>query len=304
MIASGQQITDETRQEWLAERRHSIGASEAAAVLGLDPHRSPLGVYLAKTGALPPEEPGEAAEWGLRLEPLIAEVWQERTGRRIVERQVFARSPVDPFSATLDALDEHGVPVEFKTISALRARGALGEGGDELPPGWIVQAHMQMFLVGADRVDFAVLVGGQQLRTDFAVERNDDLLTTMLPDLRAFWGRVQERIPPPPSVPSDARLMAALHPGVVGEMELRGDDAYAAQRYVELGQKIRVMEGERELRKAGLLAAMGPCARAIVPGLGVLSRRVVKVDAATVDRKAYSFIDLRLKKGGDLDGQG
>lgn len=310
MIASGQEITQETRAEWLAQRRLTLGASEAGAALGLDPYRSPLELYLAKIGLGPAEEePSEAAQWGLRLEPIIAQVYQERTGRRIAQQQLFLRSEVDPFSATLDAIDETGVPVEFKTISAFRAARALDRKDDaeepELPPTWQTQAHLQMHLAGCDRVHFAVLVGGQRLRS-FTVRRDEDLLVWMLSELRAFWGRVQERVPPPPTRAADAQAMARLFPEVEGEMELRGEAAVQAAAWHRLGETIRRLEEERGQLKAEVLAAMGPAASAWVPGLGLLRRRVVNVDAATVtyQRKASSYVDLRLKAGGNGDGQG
>ena len=53
-------------QEQQARRLSGLGASEVPAVLGLDPYRSPLDVYLEKTGVLPPFEGNNFTEWGNR----------------------------------------------------------------------------------------------------------------------------------------------------------------------------------------------------------------------------------------------
>ena len=157
---------------------------------------------------------------------------------------------------------------------------------------------------GQDEADLAVLIGGQDFRV-YTIRRRASLLDRLVAREAAFWGRVQSRTPPPPSLPGDARLYAALHPGVDGVCELTGEAAVAVGVYHGLGETIRRLERERDLRKAEILAAMGPAARAIVPGIGVLSRRVVKVDAGTIERKAYSYVDLRLKRAkGESDGQG
>ena len=56
---------DMTRAEWLEARRNGIGGSDAAAIAGLNRWRSPVAVWLDKTGQIVPEEPGEAAYWGI-----------------------------------------------------------------------------------------------------------------------------------------------------------------------------------------------------------------------------------------------
>jgi hypothetical protein len=93
------------RAAWLAARRTGIGASEVAAVLGLSPYESPLDVYCRKLGLVPEKAETEAMRWGLRLEPLLAAEYAERTGYPLVATQVFLRHPDKPFLlATLDGV--------------------------------------------------------------------------------------------------------------------------------------------------------------------------------------------------------
>lgn len=91
-----------SRAEWLAARRHGIGASEVSAILGLNPYRSCFEVWAQKmkqremydehakaTGQS--TEPGwlddsagsEAATWGVLLEPVVRTEVARRIGRRI-----------------------------------------------------------------------------------------------------------------------------------------------------------------------------------------------------------------------------
>ena len=83
----------EARERWLLERRSGIGASEAAAVLGLSPWKTPLALYAEKIGAVAAKDlaaESEAVEWGKRLEEPIAQAYAEKTGRKVVNLGEFA----------------------------------------------------------------------------------------------------------------------------------------------------------------------------------------------------------------------
>lgn len=72
-----------TREEWLAERKTGIGGSDAAAVLGISPWRTPVDVWLDKTGRKQPGEETEAMRIGAELEDFVARRYVERTGRQV-----------------------------------------------------------------------------------------------------------------------------------------------------------------------------------------------------------------------------
>ena len=57
-----------SREDWLAERRNSLGGSDMGAVLGLNRWSSPYSVWAEKTGRLPPKEDSEAMRQGRNLE--------------------------------------------------------------------------------------------------------------------------------------------------------------------------------------------------------------------------------------------
>ena len=44
-----------THEEWLEERRKSIGGSDAAALVGMNPYVTPYTLWADKTGRLPPK---------------------------------------------------------------------------------------------------------------------------------------------------------------------------------------------------------------------------------------------------------
>jgi len=70
-------------EKWLNERRKGIGGSDAAAICGLSPYRTPLQVWQDKRGLSGVIPENEAMEWGKRLEPIIRQKYSDTTGREV-----------------------------------------------------------------------------------------------------------------------------------------------------------------------------------------------------------------------------
>jgi putative phage-type endonuclease len=286
------------REAWLEARRSGIGASEAGAALGFSPFCSPRELYLQKIGEAPATEENEAMRWGNLLEPVIAREYERVTGNRIAAQQVFLREEIGgvPLLATLDGVvsDEH--LVEIKTTSTWGGR-EIGEADDDLPEHWLLQAQQQMRVAGAERVDFAILIAGQRLVVK-TVERNDHIIANLIPRLGEFWGRVQRREPPPYGHVQDRRLMHLIYPGCDGEVDLGNDLAEVVDRYQRLGETERQARSDRDALKAAILDRMGNAAIGRLPDGRVVTRKITTVAEQVVARKAYTFVDMRIRKGG------
>lgn len=72
-------------EQWLEYRKTGIGGSDASVVCGINKYKSPVELWLEKTGQLPYQEAGEAAYWGTQLEPVVRSEFTKRTG---VARQI------------------------------------------------------------------------------------------------------------------------------------------------------------------------------------------------------------------------
>ena len=101
-------LTFPAEADWLAWRRGGLGASDAAAVLGLDPWRGPIEVWLDKTGQLPATS-SEAMELGHALEPVIADRFTDRTSLHVYQRQTGWTHSLYPWMrATVDGVASDG----------------------------------------------------------------------------------------------------------------------------------------------------------------------------------------------------
>ena len=110
-----------TREQWLEERKKSLGGSDMGAILGLNPYSSPYAVWADKTGKLPPAEDNEAMRQGRDLEDYVARRFMELTGKKVHRINAIIRNDNCPYMhACVDRVvsgEKSGL--ECKTASAL-----------------------------------------------------------------------------------------------------------------------------------------------------------------------------------------
>lgn len=179
----------------LALRRNGIGSSDIAAVVGADPNREAIVVWLEKRGLLEREESPEM-ETGNDFEGSIADAYARRTGSALRTCGTFVHPRIPYAMATPDRLVVNGnVPmVEVKNVG-LWARHEWDEGA---PLRFELQIQWQMLVCGFTRADLVALICGTDLRI-YRIERDDELLAGMLDMAEEFWGYVVSKTAPPSS---------------------------------------------------------------------------------------------------------
>jgi len=88
---------DMPRETWLEYRKQGIGGSDVAAIAGLNPWRSPMAVWLEKTGQIEPQKENEAMYWGAALEDIVAQEFSKRTGLKVHRKNFMLQHPEYPF---------------------------------------------------------------------------------------------------------------------------------------------------------------------------------------------------------------
>lgn len=171
------------------DRKSGLGASEAAAVLGLDSRRTPFALWLEKTGQTPPFLGNEWTRLGHKMEGVIADTYAERFGVAL-EPCVTTRHPAVPcvFGTPDRSVVGSRRLVECKAVFSPRVMTDFGEdGSSDYPYSHAVQCMVQAAVFDADAVDLAALIGGE-LRV-FHVPRDRDRERRLLDVLAAWWER-------------------------------------------------------------------------------------------------------------------
>lgn len=193
-------------------RRTGIGASEVSAVLGLNPWKGPIDVWLVKRGIVEEIE-SPRTEVGSFLEAGLFEVYQRRTGLRATRRRHTRRHRAFPHVlASPDFLvrdDDRGG--EIKIVGE---RVSHHWEGDTIPDYVLAQAAQNMAVTGRARWDVVALIGGTDLRIH-TVTRDPDFEETILEACELFWSEyVETGTPPPIRDPEERRrYLRARYPG-------------------------------------------------------------------------------------------
>lgn len=284
------------RAEWLAARRQGIGASESATILGLNPWQTQAELYLRKLGELPEQEETWPMRLGSYMEGLLQSEYEARHGCQL-QTQVWAKHPEHPWLfATLDGLAPDGTVVEFKTANWRSSREWGEPDTDDIPTHYLVQVQHQLEVTRLEKAHvFASIDRGEPVR--FTVHRNPDIGEKIVAIAGVFWQHVCNRVPPRELLqPGDHKVMHLLYPEAAGAVSLGVEAEMMVNRRAELrGERMALDEEDSRLRTA-LLAELGPFESGSLPDGRIVTRKIVHVGPSTVERKAYSFTDLRVKK--------
>ncbi len=245
--------------QWIEQRRGSIGASEVPTVLGLNPFQTPLELWGRKTGKLPDAEETQAMRMGHRLEPIIADLYCEETGREVTDLGAYTiqRNSAYPFlHATLDRLvrpcrgrDMPG-DLQIKTVGSHMA----AHWEEDIPLYVQAQVQAEMVVAKLDWGSVAALIGGQQF-VWHDVERSDSFIEYMTDMCGRFWNRIK-RDEAPDAVADDTDVLKLLYPKHVPStaVELTADAAFLDDKILELQPRIKAMsrlvdEAKNQLRQ-------------------------------------------------------
>ncbi len=247
-----------TYEDWLEHRKLGIGGSDASVVCGINKYKSPVELWMDKTGQIPPQEAGEAAYWGTQLEAIVRAEFTKRTGIEVSKPSVILQSEEHPFMlANLDGVCE--VPdvgtciFEAKTASAYKA----GEWEDTIPDEYMCQVQHYMAVTGYKGTYIAVLIGGNTFKWKF-VERDDELIS-MLIELEAdFWNHVEDGTPPPlDGSDASAKFLSERFPSSTPKSHITLPDTAAAllAQYDEACEQLEEVT-ERKQKAENLLKEM------------------------------------------------
>lgn len=281
-----------------AARNARCGASDAAAILGLSPYRTPWECWAQKTNRLEPSKGNEATGMGQRLEAPILDYAEAELGPLVRGELAWAPRLEFPLASTLDArLKMTGIPVEAKTSGIVGPLyGEWGEpDSDVVPANYLVQVTLQMVCTEAEFAYLYALLGGRGI-VRYRIVRDEELAAALVQQLAAWWdAHIVRDIEPERTSPVPLEVVKRLKKTpnkvvafddsvspIIGEYEVAKAEKSAAEKRADAAQ-------------ASLLMLLGDAEAATLPD----GRMLTYLEQT---RKGYvvkdsSFRVMRFRKG-------
>lgn len=171
-----------SEEKWLAYRRKGIGGSDVAALLGISPWRTARDLYFDKLNIVAVEDNEDnwvALEMGHLLEPLVAKIFQHRTGYKVYQiKKMFQHPQYSWMLADVDYFvelpDGSTAILEIKTTN-YNARDNWWLNGEETVPVYYeTQGRHYMAVMNVDRCFFCCLYGNNEEETIIREIRRDE----------------------------------------------------------------------------------------------------------------------------------
>lgn len=251
-------VKEMTREQWLQQRRFSVGGSEIAAALGLSRWRTSFDVWAEKTGhATKKDEPTDAMRFGTLLEPVIRSEFARRNGLEVCECPYILAHKDYPFmTCNLDGYvklpDGSCAVLEIKTANAFASEDWANMGA---PLEYVMQVQYYLAITQMKFAYLAVLIGSSDYR-QVIIERDDEVISIIIQKLKEFWQMVETNTPPPVSG-LDNNLLASIYPQSRSVVMALGKEHEALLlQYEEAKKAMDVAKKRKEEAEAKLKALM------------------------------------------------
>lgn len=211
-------LTFPNRAEWLKARKNYIGGSDASAVVGMNPYKSNVDLWLEKTGQIIPEDIsdkpyvkyGQEAEHHLRelfkLDYPEYQVFYEENNMFLNDKYPWGHYSADGW--LIDKDDRKGI-LEIKTTEILQSQ-QKEKWNHQIPDNYYIQTLHGLLIMEADFVILkaqlkTVFDGVPYLQTKhYPIERAEveEDIRYLAREESTFWRYVEQGKQPPLKLPN------------------------------------------------------------------------------------------------------
>ena len=244
-------------RRFLERRRTGIGGSDVGAIVGVDPFRTAMDVFLEKTDRVTPDTT-PIMERGTRLEPIVRELYVERTGHKLKKARFRRHREYRFLLANPDALirptSERPTGVlEGKTLSSGQFRKVIDHG---LFAHHQLQTQLYMLVCDLSWSAIAILSPDLWQFTVNLVEANAAVQKTIVEVCEVFWFQYVQTDTPPPVAKAEWNIEL---PEVTGRVMTREDEdfVYAVERAIEARDMLKEAKSLDGVAKSKLKEVCG-----------------------------------------------
>lgn len=178
-------VTKISHEEWLNYRKMGITGTDAGSIVGMNPYKSALQVFVDKTTDTIDNFDNEAMKQGRDLEEYVAQRFCEATGKKVRRANAIYQSEEEPFMlADFDRLvvgEKAGL--ECKTVSPYLA-DKWKDGA--IPLHYQLQIQHYLAVSGYDAWYLAALIFGREFIVH-KIERDEELIQNLVKIEKRFW---------------------------------------------------------------------------------------------------------------------
>jgi putative phage-type endonuclease len=250
-------------QDFSVDRSKYIGGSDIGAILGLSRFRSPLEVWMEKTGKEVKRLDSLPLRFGAYAEEFVASEYSRETGFDLIHDESIHIHPDYSFmSAHIDRFVlEKGTSsptriLECKTANPFASSDWGESGSDEVPMNYLCQSVWYMAITNINKVDLAVLFGNSDFRI-YKIRRDLELESAILQKANLFWSECVIKNNPPPAQ-SEADCQALFSKGDPSKtIEAKIETLALGKRLQLLHSEIDIREEEISMIKQRIMSQMG-----------------------------------------------
>lgn len=265
-------IRCEDNDGWLEQRKKGIGGSDVAAIMGLSPWKSPLEVWLEKTGraSAPDLSEKESVAMGTELEGDVLEMYRRRHPTFRVQRvNAILVDKERPWAqASLDGITRD--PELGWGVLEIKTGSRESEWKEGVPLHYLTQVTHYLSVTGYPFADVAALIGDYGLHYhEYRIMRDEDDLRSVVESVDEFWADQVEKDAMPPyvsSLASEGKALHELYKRSDGEME--PSDAERTEKLARLVTELTAKVNEATGQK---LAASNELKRLVGEHKGIIT---------------------------------
>jgi len=250
-------------QDFSLDRSKYIGGSDIGAILGLSRFRTPLEVWMEKTGKEVKKLDSLPLRFGSFAESFVASEYSRSTGFDLIhDESIYVHPEYSFMSAHIDRFVLEGgacAPtriLECKTANPF-SLGDWGEvGTDQVPLTYLCQCIWYMAITNLNRVDLAVLFVNSDFRI-YEISRDLELESTILQKANFFWNEyVLHDVPPPAQSEADCQTLFTKG-DPAKSVEAKIETLELTKRLQQLNSEMKTWEEEISAIKQNIMTLMG-----------------------------------------------
>ncbi len=252
---------DMPKDEWLRKRKCGIGGSDASSILGLNPYRSSMAVYIDKideeircnqmdnglkeNAVSKNNETNYKMELGNKLKGFVASEFMLITGKKVRSINGILRNDKYPFAiANIDrAVVGEKAFLECKVTNSFNKK----EWEKTIPIHYQVQMNHYMAVSGASHCYVAALIGNEEL-VIHKIERDEKIIEEIMKLEEMFWNNcvLGDNFPMPDGSNDYSKVLDSLYKDSKDEELILFEAENILNRYDEVVSLYKEFEKEKK----------------------------------------------------------